>query len=325
MQLNLSQARDLLWEFSMAVPLASATTAEKATFRSRLNLACGRLLTMGKWRGTRLRAQLPVYDGNITLPRYLESALGVSQCSCCLNPRQIWGIYAPFQVALNECWTNGVIAVSETAQTFIVPDEGFKLKVVSLAGDNGKFVNFINGTNTSDAPIYATETLTLNAASPPTSATTWNTLPTIQKDATTKGVELYSVIGATEELIAIYAPAETIPAYKRYSVGNSSELTSVDALCKLAFVAAMDDTDLIFPSVIGALSKGLQAVQYELKSDDRANGLWADALKILNDDRAELDGKHIPIIETIGSFGAGDVPNLTGDCFGYPGYPAYGN
>lgn len=231
-------------------------------------------------------------------------------------------MYAPFQIALTDCWTNGVIAISENAQTFIDPDEGFKLKAVSLsASDNGKFIKLINGTDSSGDPIYAVESLTLNSATPPTSTRTWNTLPIIQKDATVAAVELYSVIGTTEELIAIYAPGETIPAYKRYRVTNSDQLTSVDALCKLAFVPLVDDTDLVFPPVTSALASGLQAVQYKLKSDSREEERWEDAYRVLNDDRAELDGKNIPIIETIGSFGAGSIPNLTGDCgFGYPTY-----
>jgi hypothetical protein len=223
-QLNLQQARDLLWDFSMNIPLASATTAEKATFRSRLNLATERLLTMGKWRGTRRRVDLPVYDNHITLPRYLESCLGVRRANSCLGARMLYSVYAPFQIAMDETWTNGVVPVSETAQTFITPDAGFKIKAVSFAvGDN-------------------------------------------------------------------------------------------------AFVPAVDDTDLIFPSVVGALAMALQAVQYEIASDDRKAERWASAQKILSDDREELDGKNFPIIEVAGPFGAGDVPNLTGDYYGYTGY-----
>lgn len=309
----------------MAVPLSTATTAEKAQFLSMVNVCTERLLTLGKWRGTRRRVELPIYDGHITLPRYLESCLGINFSGggwCTNGLRTIYGMYAPFQIALDDGWSVGVIPVSETAQTFIVPDEGFRLKVVNpSATDNGKTLKLINGVNSSGDPIYATETLTMNNATPPTSTTVYNELPTIQKEATVGGVELYSVIGSTEELIGIYAPSETIPSYKRYKINNVTSETSVQALCKLAYVPAVDDTDLIFPPVIGALLKGLQAVKYELASDDRANSRWADALKILEDDRVELDGKNMPIIETIGPFGAGSVPNLIGDYWGAP--PAY--
>ena len=309
----------------MRVPLATATTAEKAQYLAGLNVAMERLLTMGKWRGTRQRASLPIIDGCITLPRYLESCLGVNLTNCWLEPRLVYSMFAPFQIALNTCWSNGVVPISENAQTFIVPDAGFKLKAVSFsAGDNTKAIKFINGTDTSGNPIYATESLTLNNVTPPTSTTTWNTLPNIQKDATTGPVWLYSVIGATTELIGIYAPSETIPSYKKYQVSNFGGQTSCDALCKLAFVPAVDDTDLIFPSLVGALIKGLQATQYELASDDRAEARWDQAMKILEDDRNELDGKTMPVIEVMGSFGAGNVDPLIGSYWGgYPSYSAY--
>lgn len=317
---NLSQVRNLTWSYAMSVPLATATNAELAQYLAMLNICTERLLSTGKWRGTRQRVTLPIYDDCLTLPRYLESCLGVKLASNCLGPRMIYGMYAPFQIALDESWTNGVVAVSETAQTFIIPDEGFQLLAVSVAaGDNGKFMKLINGTDSSGDPIFATESLTFNNVTPPTSTTVWNTLPIIQKDVTAGPIELYSVIGATVTLIGIYAPAETIPAYKKYRVNNVGTIESVDALCKLAYVPAVADTDLIFPSVVGAILKGLQAVKYELASDDRDKQRWADAIKILNDDRAELDGKTFPLIETIGQFGAGDVPNLIGDYWGYPG------
>lgn len=320
----MSQIRTITWGYSMSVPLATATNAEKAQYLSYLNICVERLLTLGKWRGTRRRVELPIYDGHITLPRYLESCLGINFSTCgwgMSGLRAIYGMYAPFQIALDDCWSVGVVPVSETAQTFIVPDEGFKLKVVNTsATDNVKTLKLINGVNSSGDPIYATETLAFNNATPPTSTTTYNELPIIQKEATTAGIELYSVIGSTEELIAVYAPSETIPSYKKYRINNVSDETSVSALCKLAYVPAVDDTDLIFPPVIGAILKGLQAVKYELASDDRANARWADALKILEDDRLELDGKNMPIIETIGPFGAGSVPNLIGDYWGAPPY-----
>lgn len=325
MQYTLAQVRSLTWQYAQNVPLATATTSELASYLAMLNICTERLLTLGKWRGTRQRVDLPVYDNHLTLPRYLEACLGVNQANCCLSPRQIYGMFSPFQMALNETWTNGVTCVSETAQTFIVPDAGFKLKVVSFsASDNTKKIKFINGTDSSGDPIYATEELTFNVGTPPTSTTTWNTLPIIQKEATTSGIELYSVIGSTEELIAIYAPSEIVPAYKRYRINNSNQLTSVDALCKLAYVPAVADTDLIFPSVIGAILKGLQAVKYELASDDRDADRWAAAYKILQDDRVELDGKNIIIIETAGEFGGGSTPNLTGDYWGWPGYMGTG-
>lgn len=322
---NLATVRSLTWNYAESVPLASATATELADFLAKLNVCSSRLLTMGKWRGTRQRANLPILDGKITLPRYLESCLGVNLQDCLLSPRLLYSMYAPFQIALDDGWNTGVIPISETAQTFIIPEEGFKLKAVSFAaGDNGKFVKLINGTDSSGDPIYATESLTLNNGAPPTSTTIWNTLPVIQKDVTTGGVELYSVIGSTEELIAVYAPSETIPAYKQYQVNNPGDLTSCSALCKLSFVPASADTDLIFPSVLGALIKGLQAVVYELNSDDRDAARWAAALKILEDDRQELDGKNMPVVEFVGDFGAGQTPNLVGDQWSaYPYQPYY--
>lgn len=305
----------------MSVPYATATTDEKAEFNGLLNLACERLLTLGRWRGLRQRANIPIVDGMITLPRYYDSCLGVNYSSCSCSNRELFGMYYPYQGAGNEYCSNSVIAISETAQTFVIPNEGFQLKVVSNVADNAKTVSLIGGVDSNGQIIFVTETLTLNAAVPPTSTTVYNSLPRILKASTTYPVELYSVIGATEELIGYYAPSETIPSYKQYRVSNWGNATSVDALCKVAFIPASADTDLIMPPVLGALAKAIKAVVYERASDDRDQALWAQAMKILEDDRAELDGKMMPVVEVIGSFGMGDTPNLIGDYYGATYYP----
>ncbi len=319
---NLATVRSLIWDYAMTTPLSNATNAEKATFLSRLNVCTERLLTEGQWRGTRQRADLPIIDGHITLPRYLESCLGVNLSTCFLSPRTIYSIYAPFQIALDDGWTTGVIPVSEVAQTFIVPASGFKLKFVTfpmpatLSDEARKNVKLIGGTDTSRLPIYTTTQIALNLATPPTTTQVYGTLPNIQKDITTGPVYVYSVIGTVTELIAIYFPSETVPSYKRYKINNPGTLTSCSALCKLAFVPAVDDTDLIFPSVVGALIKGIQAVQYEIKSDDRDKERWDSAKLILQNDREQLDGKMMLVVETVGEFGAGSTPNLVGDYWG---------
>ncbi len=78
----------------------------------------------------------------------------------------------------------------------------------------------------------------------------------------------------------------------------------------------MDDTDLIFPSIMGAINKGCQAAVYELASDDRDAARWKDAFKILQDDRVKVDGKMQIVVDVNGEFGAGTTQNLTGDYWG---------
>lgn len=305
--ITLAQARTALWQYGkIGVPLVSATTAQKEAFRDKLNRVSERLLGMCKPKHTMRRVNLPVYDGMITLPRHLANCVGAKVVTgCCGSGMLIYTKFHEFaQMGGMDC-CGSVQPATEVAQTFRIPATGFTLRVKSTVA--GGIMSFIGGRDASWDEYFGAVTVTIVNGSVDT-ARIWNALPMIQKPITTVAIELYSVIDGTETLIAIYGPQETVPAYMRYLVPAACDGDLVMALCKLAYVPAIDETDIVFPCNYGALEKGLDALDRDSKADyARGATLWGEALQILDEDRKEFDGDAQPVINMLGGLGAADI------------------
>ena len=146
-----------------------------------------------------------------------------------------------------------------------------------------------------------------------TTTQTWISLPQIQKPVTTNLVELYSVdvASAEETLIAVYAPGEKIPAYKRYKVPDWPNLPLARIFGKLAFNEVTADNDIPVPQNLGALKAGLQALSYEDKADlTRSDMLWQRAYNILNEERAESEDAETPSFQVDSQFGIGSIAQV---------------
>jgi hypothetical protein len=99
--------------------------------------------------------------------------------------------------------------------------------------------------------------------------------------------------------------------YRRYAApGDDGDIVS--ALCKRAYVPAVSDNDFVYPSNIGALKAGLQALQFEDRVDEgRAHDAWDRAFRILENDRQEFDGDSaMPVMRFSGDYGMGSIPSL---------------
>lgn len=322
--LTLADARPLLWEYSFSgpdqlkVPLATATTDQKAYWTGKLNQVQDRLMDMGTWSGCWVYVpQMPIYSGYITLPRRFRTCEGVNLCC---GPRPIYSRFWNFnQASRSRPCTNAVVSIGDTAQTFLDPEPDFKLRIKSsTAGDNTKLVTLIGGVDDSENELFSTIMLTITAGSPATTTQLYSVLPRISKVATTGQVDLYSVdsVTAAETLIATYAPWETLPSYKRYQIvgqalqPSADDPTSAECLCTLGYVPAVSDTDLILPGVLGALKHGLKALAYEDTSDDRQDDEWARAEKSLNDALASDEGDTVATFRFNENFGAGSIVNV---------------
>lgn len=322
--LTLSEVRTALWEYAPAgadnlkVPLSSATAAELAYWLGKLNQVQERLMNMGQWKDSYVVVpEMPIYDGMITMPRRFATCEGVNICS---GPRPIYSRFWKFTNATRSrpC-SNAVVPITDSAQTFLDPSADFKLRIKSsTVADNTKVVTLIGGVDGDDAELFSTATLTITSGSPATTSQVYSVLPRISKVATVGQVDLYSVDNVTgdETLIAIYAPYETLPAYKRYEIIQQSEAasdddpTTAECLCTLGYVPASADTDLIVPAVLGALKHGLKALTYEDTSDDRQDVEWQRAEKALNEARETGDGITIPTFRFADDFGAGSIVNV---------------
>lgn len=317
--ITLAQARETLWQFAGTVDYAEASPAQKRAFDAKLNQVVERYLGSGKPSHTVRRVTLPVYDGLVTLPRNFQTILGArlqneSETCGCSPLLTAWTAFHAFMNSpwWDECCDAKLSPRNQMAQTFIIPDGPFYLRCV--ATEVTENLTLVGGTDQNDDQIFSDVLLAITNGTT-TTTQQYNTLPQLQKPLTSNKVLLYSVAVATgtATLIAIYAPGETVPAYPQFAVPDIDGYDSVLALCKLAYVPAIAETDVIIPGVWGALKKGLQAIVREDQMDDNPetghSALWAQGWDILDKDRQELDGdSQIATLNVLGTFGA-DVLN----------------
>lgn len=317
MLLNLAYVRETLWTYAdQTVDYSVATQDQKDEADGRINQVTERILGDGKYKNTIRRITVPIQNGYVTCPREIGTLLGIkviTDSDCCCTS-QIYSKFHEFAHSTS-CCSMGTYPISETAQTFLVPDAPFTLRVKSISGASGS-IRFIGGWDENEEEIFTTDTVSITNGT--TNGTfTYSSLPPsggIQKDTTTVPVELYSVDGdGNETLIAVYAPYETIPAYKKYKVPYwNGQFTSALLFGKLAYFPAVNDTDIVIPSNLGALKMGLKALQSEdTEEDEHAEQDWARCFRILDKEVIETDSDaEFPVMRVEYGFGCEGVHNL---------------
>lgn len=315
---TLSDLRPILWKYSPIdkIPYPQATQAMKDKFDGYINQVCERLLGRMKPRYTMRRVNVPVYDGSLTVPRELDGIDGiemVTEDNCPCHPLQIYSRFHEWAHPTGCCCSGIVFVLSDMVQVFRDPspgDEGFYLRVKATE-ETQSTMTFYGGYNTDwDQMFGSTELDIISGTTTTTQA--WTSMPRVQKPVTEAMVELYSVDVATDEetLLAVYAPGERIPAYKRYKVPDWNGFPLARIFGKLAFNEVTADSDIPIPNNIGALKAGLQALSYEDAADmERSDMLWARALSILDEERAEAEDAELPSFRVADDFGCGNIPS----------------
>lgn len=321
--ITLKEAREELWDKGAIGPssFTEATGDELAKWDMRLNRVVQRIFERITPARTFRRIDVPVYDGRITLPRDARGLLGMrfldsDEHSCA--PLYIYSRFHEFAesgIHVTDSCRPIAQPLTETAQTFKVPEAGFKLRAISTETIGASYT-FTGGTDSSDDEFHDSVELSITNGTTTTSRT-WNTLPRIQKEETDVAVELYSVDSdGTATLIAIHAPGETMPAYQQYSVPDISDDEDEDVqariLTRLCYVKLVADNDVIFPSSYGALQLGLQALRYEDVNDwDNAEAAWTRALMLIDSDKELLEGEaEIPSVRALPGFACSGIPNI---------------
>jgi hypothetical protein len=138
----------------------------------------------------------------------------------------------------------------------------------------------------------------------------------INKDPTVSRVKLYalSLDKTVQRPIAVYAPDELAPDYRRYKLNWCvlNQPANITVIAKRHLIPTTDpDADLLITN-IGALKNGLQALKYEdAGSEQTAETHWQRALKILDSETKDYDGDYAatPQIQST-CWGGGDIWNL---------------
>ena len=302
------------------------------TWIGRLNRVVERFFTKMCIARTYRRIDVPIYNGQFTLPRDVRSVLQIAllnedQIPC--SPLFIYSRFHQFAQCCADCGNGAayVQPINENAQTFRVPTGPFKLRCISTQA-NGSY-QLIGGKDTNDDEYFDSVTLAITSGTT-TTAREWNYLPRFVKPTTNVACQIYSVDSAGEQtLIAVHAPGEENPAYQRYSAPQWGEEPAARVLTRLCYVKLVADTDIVIPSNYGAIQLGLQALRYEDVNDwDRANAAWAQALQIIDEDKQFLEGEaEVPLMRSMPGFGCADMASNGGwpafNPWGTGGYYGY--
>lgn len=319
--LTLSEIREKLWRYGpipKSTSYATSSSAQKASMDNYINQVCARLLGKMKPRYSMRVVNVPVYDGGLTVPRELDGIDGIEMVTaenCACSPLQIYSRFHEWATpGFGCCCSSAVFVRSDMTQVFRDPDpstDGYYLRIKSTESVQ-KTMTFKGGWNADWDQLFTETELDFTSGTYTTSQI-WKSMPQVQKPVSTNYVELYSVDVATAEetLIAVYAPGERIPAYKRYKVPDWTGLPMARIFGKLAYNEVTADNDIPIPNNLGALKAGLQALAYEDAADmARSDLLWDRAYNILNEERAESDDGETPLFRVDSEFGIGNIAQV---------------
>jgi hypothetical protein len=169
----------------------------------------------------------------------------------------------------------------------------------------------------SNYPWQATFTPSLTLTElPRTTVNAFRSIDAINKTATKGWVRVYAVDPTTgaEYCIAILAPDETLPQYRRYAIpGHEREDgANVTVLAKRKFIPVVTDDDDLIVTNLGALKMMAIAIEKEENNNlDEAMKYEEKAVALLREELAEVEGANIgrPQIQ-MEAFAMGEVPAM---------------
>jgi hypothetical protein len=151
---------------------------------------------------------------------------------------------------------------------------------------------------------------------PRTTVNAFRSIDAINKTATKGWVRVYAVDPTTgaEYCIAILAPDETLPQYRRYAIpGHEREDgANVTVLAKRKFIPVVTDDDDLIVTNLGALKMMAIAIEKEENNNlDEAMKYEEKAVELLREELKEVEGANIgrPQIQ-MEAFAMGEVPAM---------------
>ena len=149
-----------------------------------------------------------------------------------------------------------------------------------------------------------------------TTVNAFRSIDAINKTATKGWVRVYAVDPTTgsEYCIAILAPDETLPQYRRYAIPGHErqEGVNVTVLAKRKFIPVFTDDDDLIVTNLGALKMMAIAIEKEENNNlDEALKYEEKAVELLREELKEVEGANIgrPQIQ-MEAFAMGEVPAM---------------
>lgn len=269
--LTLAAVRTALFKYASNVPLASATSDEKAAFDAVLNQCQERFINSGKPRASWARARFAVYDNQITLPRSLETIITGApvfqnsdseesgNCGFSYSIFNQWYDISTDAVGnVNACCIPGLVDMGEHYATFRDPGFDFKIRPVPRMTEPGTATILLRGLDSRGQEIFtstATQgvSIAMNSSSNVTTGNTFRRLTSWVKSAATNGiVDLYAIpqndfedlghIGSIENLNEAIIDVFAGVAATAYDVGDTIRIgtTTYELLTVTDLGAALD-------------------------------------------------------------------------------------
>jgi hypothetical protein len=151
---------------------------------------------------------------------------------------------------------------------------------------------------------------------PRTTVNAFRSIDAINKSPTKGWVRVYAVdpVTASEYCIAILAPDETLPQYRRYAIPGfeNEEGSAVTVLAKRKFIPVTGDDDDLIVTNLGALKMMAIAIEKEENNNLVEAQVYEEkAVDLLKEELREVDGASIgrPQVQ-MRAFAMGEIPNM---------------
>ncbi len=271
-----------------AFPIA----ADTATRKSILNQAIERMLDNGRFVGTQQTLNIAINSSGVfTLPRHYSAVLGVTVNGRATDLASKWYAFLP---GTDVQFTSAAIDNGSGYATFTDPTEACQVKV---GAPNETGTVHIQGLDENGNQVYDDTgalgfDVTLNDTS--WSAQYVTTITSVQMPVTNtlKTLTVKNQSDATQSVLGLYEPGETLGDYRRYSLPEATALNpdsldedslAVVALCKRKFVTLVSNSDVVYPSSVSGLKCACMAVHFENEAAGDYSEFYANrAIKIFN-------------------------------------------
>lgn len=264
----------------------------------RLNRACERLMTSGKYNGSLHRLALVAPYGQVALPRHYRTIEGVKDSNGVVyDITNHWFEFLPGHAGMGGFTMNNVRDIGDGHATIRDLPSGGTL-TLDYPGSTPNELN-IYGTDAFGMPQE------LKFASKSTVSNPFARIDRIEKQQGSVVITLTHTNPTTGIItpLAMMSPKEEEAFYRRYMIDRYAEVADavIIALCKLRHIEFTDDKDVLPFANISALELALDALQYEAENDHAvADAYWNKAIKVLNDELGDTNAATtIPAIRFI--------------------------
>lgn len=291
------------------------SNANSSLFLPALNKASERLLQAGTWAGSQAVVDWDSSTGYITLPRRYEAIQGCTKNNA---PSVVVGRLHEFLssgVGFYPTLTYDVGLLIDQGEfpTMEVQDTAYTIRLtIANIADVGKTVRLF-GVDSNGDPIFDSsgdEGVSLTLANPTVDSSVAMIVTAVTKQETTGNVTISTVNGATVTALSVFEPTELNPLYRRYKVGTvaarNDSTPVIRTLVKRRFVPLVNESDLVYPGSLGAISAALNAVQLERQGVNElqsAEQFWQKAYGILNAELKSARGNIRRVLNVDRNFG----------------------